>query len=276
MDPEAVPYPLAKNVTDKGISGALLVLLSPVFAVAYVGIGLDRVFAPRDRGPLLYRERRISRGREFDLFKFRTLRTAALERQRDEEAHARLLENDAENLTWAGRRILKPWYLDELPQLFNVLKGEMSLIGPRPHPVSNVPLFEMVMRNTPECGETIPYYALRSMVRPGLSGWAQVRYKYANDLEEEVEKMRYDLYYIKHMSAWLDLRILFGTLKIVLRGRESAYPASPLGQRTEAPGTRAAGLRLAGEGTSSTALAPPLVPATAAAFKAAPPPAARA
>ena len=95
----------------------------------------------------------------------------------------------------------------------------MNLVGPRPHPVSNYQLFI----------ENVPYYALRSVVRPGLTGWAQVRYGYANDLEEETEKMRYDLYYIKHLSTWFDLRILFDTVKIVLFGRGSktadAYPA---------------------------------------------------
>jgi lipopolysaccharide/colanic/teichoic acid biosynthesis glycosyltransferase len=85
----------------------------------------------------------------------------------------------------------------------------MNLIGPRPHPASNVPLFE----------EKIPFYALRSAVRPGVTGWAQVKYGYANNLEEEIEKMRYDLYYIKHASVWLDLRIVIDTIKIVLLGR---------------------------------------------------------
>jgi lipopolysaccharide/colanic/teichoic acid biosynthesis glycosyltransferase len=85
----------------------------------------------------------------------------------------------------------------------------MNLIGPRPHPASNVPLF----------AEKIPFYALRSAVRPGVTGWAQVRYGYANSLEEEIEKMRYDLYYIKHVSLWLDVRIVIDTLKIVLLGR---------------------------------------------------------
>jgi exopolysaccharide biosynthesis polyprenyl glycosylphosphotransferase len=240
-----------------------LVFLSPLLALIALAIKLD------SPGPVLFVQERVGRGgRLFKLVKFRTMRPA-------NGATSEWVKDNHGRLTRVGRW-LRRFRLDELPQLFNVLKGEMSLIGPRPHPVSNVPLFEMVMRNTPECGETIPYYALRSMVRPGLSGWAQVRYQYANDLEEEVEKMRYDLYYIKHMSAWLDLRILFATLKIVLRGRESARPATPLGQHTEAPGPRAAGLRLAGEGTSTTALAPPLVPATAAAFEAAPRPAARA
>ena len=111
----AVPYPVAKKLADKGIASALLLALSPLFAVAGVAIGVDRAVCRRDQGPILYRERRISRGREFDLLKFRTLRSSALERQRGAEPHARLLESDAENLTWAGRRILKPWYLDELP-----------------------------------------------------------------------------------------------------------------------------------------------------------------
>ena len=101
--------------------------------------------------------------------------------------------------------------LDELPQLINVVRGEMNLIGPRPHPASN---FELFM-------QSIPYYSLRAVVRPGLTGWAQVRQGYANGLEEETEKMRYDLYYIKHMSVWLDLRILFDTVKTVLSGRGS-------------------------------------------------------
>jgi len=189
-------------------------------------------------------------------------------------------DNDG-RLTRVGRR-LRQFRLDELPQLLNVFRGDMNLVGPRPHPVSNVPLFEMVMRNTPDCGETIPYYALRSMVRPGLSGWAQVRYQYANDLEEEIEKMRYDLYYIKHMSAWLDLRILFATVKIVLRGRESVLPAAPAARPSEASAPRPAptGLRLAGSAPRpSSEPATPLVVATAAAFEAslpAPPPGARA
>ncbi len=98
----------------------------------------------------------------------------------------------------------------------------MNLVGPRPHPVSNFALFVTVLRNCPEWCEQIPYYSLRLVVRPGLTGWAQVRYRYANDLEEEVEKTCYDLYYIKHLSLWLDLRILLDTVKTVLAGHGSA------------------------------------------------------
>ena len=105
-------------------------------------------------------------------------------------------------------RWLRKYRLDELPQLINVVRGELNLVGPRPHPVCN---FELFARG-------IPYYSLRSVVRPGLTGWAQVRQGYANGLEEETEKMRYDLYYIKHMSVWLDLRILSRTIPMVLFG----------------------------------------------------------
>ena len=126
-------YPAAKRVLDVSISLVLLVMLLPVFAFLFVTMGLDMLRCPRDRGPWLYRETRISRGREFDLFKFRTLRREALAGM-DETLHARMLEADPSNLTRAGRRLLKPWYLDELPQLWNVLRGDMSLVGPRPWP----------------------------------------------------------------------------------------------------------------------------------------------
>jgi len=99
--------------------------------------------------------------------------------------------------------------LDELPQLVNVLLGEMNLVGPRPHPVTNQVVFM----------ERIAYYGLRSTVRPGVTGWAQIRYGYANNLEEETEKMRYDLYYIKNRSLWLDLRIMVETVGTILFGK---------------------------------------------------------
>jgi lipopolysaccharide/colanic/teichoic acid biosynthesis glycosyltransferase len=209
MDSEAVPYPLAKKLTDKGISGALLVLLSPVFAIAYVGIAVDRVLEPRDRGPWLYRERRISRGREFELLKFRTLRTEALARQRAGEAHARLLENDPQNLTWAGRRLLKPWYLDELPQLFNILRGDMSLVGPRPWPPSMV-RDQMV--------EGLYY---RNHILPGWTGPVQVQ----KGIIEPAGYTRLDLAYVDACRSWSGLRlarydfgILARTLKVLARG----------------------------------------------------------
>ena len=214
MDSHAVPYPLAKKITDKVISSALLVLFAPVLAVASAAVGIDRLLSPRDRGPWLYRERRISRGREFDLLKFRTLRTEALALQRDEEAHARLLEKDSENLTWAGRRILKPWYLDELPQLFNILQGDMSLVGPRPWPPSMV-------RDQIAAG--LDY---RNHAMPGWTGPVQVQ----KGIVEPAGYTKLDLAYVDACRRWSglqlvrhDLRILWRTIKVLARGEGLTY-----------------------------------------------------
>jgi len=214
MEASTVPYPLAKKVADKGISGGLVILLAPVFAVAYVAIGLDRLLAPSDRGPWLYRERRISRGREFDLLKFRTLRQAALEWQRDREAHARLLESDPDNLTWAGRRVLKPWYLDELPQLFNILRGDMSLVGPRPWPPSMVQ------------AQVASGFDYRNHVMPGWTGAVQVQ----KGIVEPAAYTKLDLAYVDACRRWsglqlarYDLRILWRTVKVLARGEGLTY-----------------------------------------------------
>jgi len=130
-------YPAPKRALDKVLALTLLVVLAPVFVAVYAAMTLDMLLRPADRGPWLYRERRISRGVEFDLLKFRTLRCSVLE-EMSGGSHARVHEADSGNLTWAGRRLLKPWYLDELPQLWNIFRGEMSIVGPRPWPPSMV------------------------------------------------------------------------------------------------------------------------------------------
>jgi lipopolysaccharide/colanic/teichoic acid biosynthesis glycosyltransferase len=152
---------------------------------------------------LFVHERVGLNGRRFRLLKFRTMHPVdrrASEWERD----------NASRITRVGVWLRK-FRLDEVPQFVNILRGEMNLVGPRPHPVSNFDLFTA----------NIPFYWVRCVVRPGVTGWAQVRYGYANDLSEEIEKMRYDLYYIKRVSLELDLRILFETVKIVLFGREA-------------------------------------------------------
>lgn len=234
------------------VAAVSLVLLMPVFALISLAIMLE------SPGPLFFVQERVGRkGKRFKLIKFRTMRPTnnpTSEWERDN--HNRL--------TRVGRHLRRS-RLDELPQLFNILKGDMNLVGPRPHPVSNLQLFAMVTRNVPECGEQIPYYALRSMVRPGLTGWAQVRYHYANDLEEEIEKMRYDLYYIKHRSAWLDARILLETVGVVLRGPMTAKPLAADSRLAEpAPWVSAPVLHLADE---SRVAALATVPATATTFE---------
>ncbi len=178
-----------------------LVLTAPIMALIAVAIKLD------SEGPVFFVHERLGlRGRHFKLRKFRTM--VPSEETTSEWAH----DND-HRITRVGRW-LRTYRLDEIPQWINILRGDMNLVGPRPHPVSNYELFI----------EKIPYYLLRTSVRPGVTGWAQIRYGYANSLEEEIEKMRYDLYYIKHLSFWFDLRILADTVKTVLFGRGSTAP----------------------------------------------------
>ncbi len=206
---QADAYPRAKRVEDKAIAVGLLVVLSPFFAAAYAALAYDKLRNPANRGPWLYRERRISRGREFDLLKFRTLRCDVLDRASREEAHARLYEADEDNLTWAGRRVLKPWYLDELPQLFNVLRGEMSLVGPRPWPPSMV------------AGQVEKGITYRTEVAAGWTGAAQVQ-KGITDSSGFTELDRAYVEAVRSSSGLgvvrRDLGILWRTVKVMARG----------------------------------------------------------
>src|SRR5947199_3814119 len=152
----------AKRLLDVSFATLLLLVLTPVLVVVVAAMALDVLLVPRDRGGLLYRESRISHGRMFSLLKFRTLRTEVLAEMRTARSHARLYEVEPGNLTWAGRRVLKPWYLDELPQLLNVLRGDISLVGPRPWPP------EMVERQVAEGRD------YRNRILAGLTGPAQV------------------------------------------------------------------------------------------------------
>ena len=178
------------------IAAALaLVLVAPLLALLAVAIKLD------SRGPVFFVQRRAGQeGRAFGLVKFRTMHPCA-------EAKSEWVVDNIDRITRLGRW-LRRFRLDELPQFLNVLRGDMNLVGPRPHPTSNHAVFM----------QCIAYYGLRSSVRPGLTGWAQVRYGYANNLEEETEKMRYDLFYIKNRSLWMDVRILIETVFICILG----------------------------------------------------------
>ena len=204
--------PRAKRAADIVIATGLLLAAVPVGAVAAVAMAGDMVVCRRDRGRFVYRERRISQGREFDLLKLRTVREDALVRMNEPGGHARVLEADPANLTWAGRRVLKPWYLDELPQLVNVVRGEMSLVGPRPWPAS------LVSRQV----ERGIDYRLR--VRAGWTGQAQV----AKGTDASFEAL--DLEYVERYSTSSgvaltrhDLGILRRTIATLLRGEGLRY-----------------------------------------------------
>ena len=155
-------------------------------------------------GHVLYRQSRVGRdGALFRCYKFRTMRSDA-----EADTGPTWATDDDPRITRVGR-FLRKTRMDEIPQLLNVLRGDMSLVGPRPER----PEFVAALK------QEIPYYHLRHSVRPGITGWAQILYKYGSSVEDAKEKLRYDLYYIKNMSAGLDLLIILSTVKIILLGR---------------------------------------------------------
>jgi sugar transferase (PEP-CTERM system associated) len=180
-------------------SAAVLLLLAlPLVPFVILLIKLD------SSGPVLYRQKRMGRaGATFYCYKFRTMR-----RDAEADTGATWATDDDPRITRIGR-MLRISRLDEIPQLWCVLKGDMAFVGPRPERPEFVEWLS----------QEIPYYPVRLAVRPGITGWAQVRYKYGNTLADAREKLQYDLYYIKNGSLGLDLLIMFETIKIVTLGR---------------------------------------------------------
>ena len=186
-----------KRAMSVVIASVALLVTAPLIALIALAIKLE------SRGPVFFIQERIGLGgRPFRLIKFRTMRQA------ERGADGIWQRDNASRVTRFGA-VLRRYRLDELPQCVNILKGDMSLVGPRPEMVSNVATFSAV----------IPFYNLRHEVRPGLTGWAQVRAGYSMSTEEVTRKLCYDLYYIKHLSLRFDLWILFDTVKFVLSGK---------------------------------------------------------
>jgi lipopolysaccharide/colanic/teichoic acid biosynthesis glycosyltransferase len=184
-----------KRVVD--VVGVVLALplILPVAMIAALMVKLE------DGGPVFFRQPRMGhRGRVFSILKFRTMRTGS-----HEGGH--FTEGDDPRITRVGR-VLRRYRIDELPQVLNILRGEMSWIGPRPE---SLPLSQQYERQ-------IPFYSYRHIVRPGISGWAQVQQGYAAQLEAVTGKLHYDFFYIKHFSPWLDLLIVARTIRTVLTG----------------------------------------------------------
>ena len=155
-------------------------------------------------GPILFSQERIGeKGKSYFIYKFRSMVENA-----ENLSGPVWAQSDDERVTRVGR-IIRKLRIDEIPQLWNVLKGEMSFVGPRPERKFFVEKLK----------EMIPYYAVRNTVKPGITGWALISYGYGASVEDAVEKLNYDLFYIKNMSALMDLMIVLRTIKIVLFGR---------------------------------------------------------
>jgi len=153
------------------------------------------------KGPVLFSQARVGEsGKEFNIYKFRSMTVDAEEKTGPVWA----VSND-ERVTRVGR-IIRKTRIDELPQLINVMKGNMSFVGPRPER----PFFVDQLK------EVIPYYEIRAAVKPGITGWAQVRYPYGASTEDALEKLQFEMYYIKNMNIFFDLMIIFSTVKVVL------------------------------------------------------------
>ena len=187
-----------KRAFDILASGVLLIVGLPFMALTVLAILLE------DGAPILYRQERVGQGgRSFNILKFRSMRKDA---ERDGKPRWATTQDD--RTTRVGR-VIRKLRIDELPQIFNVLRGEMSFVGPRPER----PFFVQ------ELSQEIPYYNTRHSIKPGITGWAQVRYPYGASLEDSVEKLQYDLYYVKNHTLFLDIMILIETVQVVLWGK---------------------------------------------------------
>lgn len=185
---------LTKRIIDVLISVITLLILSPVFIFIAIIIKID------SRGPVLYKQVRVGKkGDEFVMYKFRSMNMNA-----EEYGPEWAGEHDA-RITSIGR-IIRKTYLDEFPQMINVLKNEMSLIGPRPER----PFFVQQLK------KEIPYYYKRLSVKPGITGWGQIKHKYDSSLEDVKTKLQYDFYYIENMSLKLDFKIMINTIVVIL------------------------------------------------------------
>jgi sugar transferase (PEP-CTERM system associated) len=187
-----------KRMLDLSLSMILAIISAPAMALTAVAIRLDSA------GRCLYSQERVGEnGRVFKIYKFRSMRIDA------EQAGTPIWARDKDDRVTRVGRFIRKTRLDELPQLWNVMRGDMSFVGPRPER----PFFVDQLANE------IPFYLQRHAVKPGLTGWAQVKYQYGSTVEDAMEKLRYDLYYIKHLSVFFDLTIVLDTVKVILFGK---------------------------------------------------------
>ncbi len=187
-----------KRVFDIVSSSILFLAAAPIMLITALAIKLE------SRGPVFYRQERVGlNGRPFQVIKFRSMRTDA-----EKDGKPRWASANDDRVTRVGH-IIRRLRIDELPQVLNVLRGDMSLVGPRPER----PFF------VDQLTQKIPFYAVRHSVKPGVTGWAQVRYAYGATVEDSQEKLQFDLYYVKNHTLFLDLVVLMETVGVVLTGK---------------------------------------------------------
>jgi len=185
-----------KRLIDLSVAVCGLLVSAPLWLLVGVAIKID------DGGKVLYRQRRVGKnGSVFQVVKFRSMRPDA------ESLTGAVWADDGDSRITRVGHLIRKLRIDEIPQMWNVLKGEMSFVGPRPER----PEFVATL------SDKIPYYSLRHLVEPGITGWAQIRYHYGGSVEDALEKLKYDLYYIRHVSVLMDLQIILSTVRVVLR-----------------------------------------------------------
>jgi exopolysaccharide biosynthesis polyprenyl glycosylphosphotransferase len=197
--PELMPdwQRVIKRALDIFISSAVLIFLSPLYLFSAIKVKLS------SPGTIFYKQSRIGiYGNPFWIYKFRSMQTNA-----EEKGPALSSESDPRITKWG--RVMRKWRIDELPQFYNIIKGEMSLVGPRPERKYYIDII----------AQTNPHYKYLHKVKPGLSSWGMVKFGYAENTQEMIERMRYDLLYIKNCSLVLDFKIMFYTILVILQGR---------------------------------------------------------
>ncbi|HHD92169.1 MAG TPA: exopolysaccharide biosynthesis polyprenyl glycosylphosphotransferase, partial [Candidatus Portnoybacteria bacterium] len=190
------PITKSKKIIKQSLDLSTSLILFPFLILLYPFVAI--LIKLNSAGPVIYKQKRVGKNKkEFTLYKFRTMH------QKAEENGPQWAQTNDPRITFIGR-LLRQTHIDELPQIINVIKGQLSLVGPRPER----PEF------TNQLEKQIPYYSLRHLIKPGITGWAQINFRYGRSIEDTIKKLQFDLWYLKNQSIWLDLKIILKTIRL--------------------------------------------------------------